>query len=55
MIADYRRAFGEDPPAHVEVIALWSDSDQTGQEVRAVYGKARVLREQARCLGIETK
>ena len=35
---DFRRAFGRNPPDRVEAIALWSDSDQTGEPVDAYYG-----------------
>ena len=42
--ADFRRAFGKDPPEHVEAIAIWSDGDQTGARVRALYGRAIVRR-----------
>ncbi len=42
--ADFRRAFGTDPPEHVEAIAIWSDGDQTGAQVRALYGRAVVRR-----------
>ena len=37
IVADYRRAFGEDPP-HVGAIAIMTDTDQTGESVRAWYG-----------------
>jgi hypothetical protein len=40
LVEDYRQVFGEDPPEHVEVVALWSDSDQTGEAVKAYYGRA---------------
>lgn len=39
VVEDYRRAFGTDPPDHVEVIALWTDNDQTGDPVEAYYGR----------------
>lgn len=39
VLDDYRRAFGADPPEHVEVIALWTDNDQTGEPVEAYYGR----------------
>lgn len=39
LVEDFRLAFGRDPPEHAEAIALWSDSDQSNQEVRAYYGK----------------
>ncbi len=43
LIEDYRRAFGEDPPKRVEAIAIWSDSDQTGESVQAFYGRMLAL------------
>lgn len=39
VVEDYRRAFGRDPPDTVEVIALWTDNDQTGDPVEAYYGQ----------------
>jgi len=39
LVEDFRLAFGRDPPEHAEAIAVWSDSDQSNQEVRAFYGK----------------
>lgn len=45
LVEDYRRAFGEDPPEHAEIVALWSDSDQTGEAVKAYYGRAVAHRE----------
>lgn len=39
VVEDYRRAFGADPPDYVEVIALWTDNDQTGDPVEAYYGR----------------
>ncbi len=39
LVEDFRLAFGRDPPEHAEAIALWSDSDQSNQDVRAYYGK----------------
>lgn len=39
VVEDYRRAFGADPPEHVELIALWTDNDQTGEPVEAYYGR----------------
>jgi len=39
LVEDFRLAFGRDPPEHAEAIAVWSDSDQSNQEVRAYYGK----------------
>lgn len=43
VIADFRRAFGRDPPETVEVIALFTDNDQTGEPVEAYYGAIRAL------------
>jgi len=37
IVADYRRAFGEDPPP-ISGVALMSDSDNTGESVVAYYG-----------------
>lgn len=39
IVEDYRRAFGAAPPPSVEVIALWTDNDQTGEPVEAYYGR----------------
>jgi hypothetical protein len=43
LIDDFRRAFGRDPPTTVEVIALFTDNDQTGEPVEAYYGAIRAL------------
>ena len=43
VVDDYRAAFGEEPPEFVEVIALWTDSDQTGEAVEAYYGPIQAL------------
>jgi len=37
IVADYRRAFGEDPPP-ISGVALMTDSDNTGESVVAYYG-----------------
>ena len=37
IVADYRRAFGEDPPP-ISGVALMTDSDNTGESVVAHYG-----------------
>jgi hypothetical protein len=37
IVADYRRAFGEDPPA-IAGIALMTDADNTGESAVALYG-----------------
>lgn len=42
IVADYRRAFGEAPPAIVG-IAIMSDSDNTGDSATAWYGDIRIL------------
>lgn len=39
VVEDYRRAFGSDPPESVEMIAIWTDNDQTGEPVEAYYGR----------------
>ena len=44
VVADYRRAFGSDPPA-VGAIALMTDTDNTGDSVRAWYDDIRLERE----------
>jgi hypothetical protein len=41
--ADYKRAFGEEPP-RVRSIAIMTDSDNTGGEVEAYYGDIAFLR-----------
>lgn len=40
VLADYRRAFGEDPP-RVASIGIMSDSDNTGASVTAYFGDIR--------------
>ena len=40
--ADYRRAFGEDPPS-VRAVAVMTDTDQTGEAVVAYYGEITFL------------
>lgn len=40
VLADYRRAFGEDPP-RVASIGIMSDSDNTGSSVTAYFGDIR--------------
>jgi hypothetical protein len=37
IVADYRQAFGEDPPP-IAGVALMTDADNTGEEVVAYYG-----------------
>jgi hypothetical protein len=36
--ADYRRLFGEAPPATVDAVAVMTDTDNTGKQARAFYG-----------------
>ncbi|NQV48466.1 MAG: DUF3047 domain-containing protein [Rhodospirillaceae bacterium] len=38
VIDDYRRAFGNEPPGNVKVIAIFTDNDQTGEAVESYYG-----------------
>jgi hypothetical protein len=40
---DFRRAFGQEPPDPVEIVALFTDNDQTGEPVEAYYGAIRAL------------
>jgi len=37
IVADYRQAFGEDPPA-ITGIAIMTDTDNTGEHATAYYG-----------------
>lgn len=43
IVADYRRAFGEDPP-NVGAIAIMTDTDQTGESALAWYGDIEARR-----------
>lgn len=43
VIEDFRRAYGRAPPPAVQVIALFTDNDQTGQPVESYYGAIRAL------------
>ncbi len=43
IIADFIRAFGHAPKGPVRVIAIWSDSDQTRDDVSAAFGPIRAL------------
>ena len=43
IIADYRRAFGEDPPT-VGAIAIMTDTDQTGESALAWYADIEARR-----------
>jgi Protein of unknown function (DUF3047) len=40
---DFRRAFGQEPPDPVEIVALFTDNDQTGEPVEAYYGAIRAV------------
>jgi len=42
LVEDYRRAFGEDPPA-IGAVAIMTDTDNTGGEADAWYGAIRFL------------
>ena len=44
IVADYRRAFGTEPPPIVG-IAIMSDSDNTGESARAWYGDVSLTRQ----------
>ena len=41
--ADYRKAFGEEPPAIIG-IAIMSDSDNTGEQASAWYGDIQLMK-----------
>ena len=41
IVADFREAFGEDPPA-ISGVAVASDTDNTGESVTAFYGDIRL-------------
>ena len=43
VINDFRRAFGREPPETVEMIALFTDNDQTREPVEAYYGAVGAL------------
>ncbi|MDA0262079.1 MAG: DUF3047 domain-containing protein [Proteobacteria bacterium] len=38
IVDDFRAAFGTNPPDTLEMIALWTDNDQTHEPVKAFYG-----------------
>jgi hypothetical protein len=38
VVDDFRRSFGREPPEAVELIALFTDNDQTREPVEAYYG-----------------
>jgi hypothetical protein len=40
---DFRRVFGQEPPDPVEIVALFTDNDQTGEPVEAYYGAISAL------------
>lgn len=41
VIRDFRKAFGREPPEKVELIAVFTDNDQTKEPVEAYYGAIR--------------
>ncbi|MBI3042941.1 MAG: DUF3047 domain-containing protein [Betaproteobacteria bacterium] len=43
VIDDFRRAFGRESPETVEVIALFTDNDQTREPVETYYGAVQAL------------
>lgn len=43
VLDDFRKAFGREPPKIVEVVALFTDNDQTGEPVEAYYGPIRAF------------
>ncbi len=43
IVADFKRAFGEEPTHAVEAFALFTDNDQTKEAVEAYYAYARLL------------
>jgi hypothetical protein len=43
VIDDFRKAFGREPPDVVEMLALFTDNDQTREPVVAYYGTIRAL------------
>ncbi len=45
IVEDYRSAFGKEPPGPIEMIALWSDNDQTDEPVEAYFGAVHALKE----------
>jgi len=44
VVEDFRAAFGREPPGDIEMIAIWSDNDQTGEPVEAYYGAIRAFK-----------
>lgn len=45
ILHDFRKAFGREPPEVVEMVALFTDNDQTGEPVEAYYGTIKALDE----------
>jgi hypothetical protein len=45
VLQDFREAFGQEPPDTVEILALFTDNDQTGEPVEAYYGAVSALPE----------
>ena len=45
IVEDFRSAFGKKPPGPIEMIALWSDNDQTDEPVEAYFGAVHALKE----------
>jgi hypothetical protein len=43
VVEDFVKAFGVQPPSEVAVLVLWTDSDQTREEVEAYYGGIMAL------------
>jgi hypothetical protein len=43
VVHDFRQAFGREPPETVEVIAVFTDNDQTSEPVETYYGTVRAL------------
>jgi hypothetical protein len=43
VVEDFRNAFGRTPPPVVEVLALFTDNDQTREQVEAYYGAIMAL------------
>ena len=44
VVADFRAAFGEDPPA-ISGVAVATDTDNTGESATAFYGDIRFINE----------
>lgn len=45
VLQDFREAFGQEPPDTVEIVALFTDNDQTGERVETYYGTVSALPE----------